>query len=61
MAASNKVKPIVAPDTNGIVRAKPCCTPDEMITILTGPGVIDIVKEKPNIANSKDILNPYSF
>lgn len=52
---SKMVKPMVAPDTNGIVLRSPLLAPDEIIIILTGPGDIDIARENPHIAKKSDI------
>ncbi len=58
---SNRVNPIVAPETNGRVLLNPWLAPDDIMTILTGPGEMDMVRENKNIAKNKVILSPYSY
>ncbi|BAS35559.1 DNA repair protein radA [Klebsiella pneumoniae] len=53
---SNKVKPSVAPDTKANVFLKPCITPEEIMTILTGPGENDRAREYRNIVAIKTIF-----
>jgi len=56
---NSSVKPIVAPDTKEIVLLNPLFKPEEIMIMLTGPGLIDITKENTTIANNADILTPY--
>jgi hypothetical protein len=55
---SNKVNPIVAPETNGKVFLNPWAAPDDIMIILTGPGDNDRVREKMNIVKIKIIFSP---
>jgi hypothetical protein len=52
---------MVAPETKGSVFLNPWLAPDEIITILTGPGEIDMVRENINIANIKLIFSPSAY
>ncbi len=54
---SNRVKPRVAPDTKANVFLKPCITPEEIMTILTGPGENDRAREYRNIVAIKTIFS----
>ena len=61
-ASSSRMKPMVAPDTNGIVFLIPCVAPEATIIMFTGPGVIDIDSEKIHIGMIWDMANnPYHF
>lgn len=61
ISKSNKENPIVAPETNFIVTLKPWLAPDDRAIMLTGPGEIDIDREKIIIANITDIDIVASF
>jgi hypothetical protein len=62
-AINSRIKPMVDPDTNGIVLENPCVTPEARLIMLTGPGVMDMVSEKMLIAISCDVIiysvNPF--
>jgi len=46
MMSNKSVNPIVAPEIKAKVCLKPLLIPDDIIMILTGPGVIDRTKAK---------------
>ena len=52
---SNNVKPIVAPETKENVFLNPCAAPEEIITILTGPGENDRASANISIVTIKTI------
>jgi hypothetical protein len=61
MNISSKVNPVVAPEIKGKVFLNPWLTPDDIITILTGPGEIDMLRENINIAKIEIIYSPLSI
>ena len=48
--ANNSVNPMVAPDTTAHARRVPHCAAVAMMSMFTGPGEIDMLSAKPNIA-----------